>query len=190
MILSENRYPLFGIMLLVRLAGAEAEADAVTVAEMAAVHPLISDTAALVGRIMGIAAADLPADRLPQAVDHQPGAGQDRGAVGQMHGAQHLAGELPALRRPAQRHPDQLAAKFVDRHRLRCRGRDGQHKPRDDEGNPGEASRMHGKNSDQSIEGSYNMDGSTRSGGRWPSMNVRMLMITFSPMSTRPSMVA
>src|SRR5579871_183820 len=34
------------------------------------------------------------------------------------------------------------------------------------------------------------MLGSTRSGGRWPSMKVRMLMITFSPMSTRPSSVA
>src|SRR5687768_2617659 len=129
MILSENRYPsriksgtgLFGIMLLVRLAGTEAEADAVAVAEVAAVDPLIGDTAALVGRIMGVAAANLPADRLPQAIDHEPGAGQDRGAVRQMHGAQHLAGELPALRRPAQRNPDQLTAEFVDRHRLRAR---------------------------------------------------------------------
>ena len=32
--------------------------------------------------------------------------------------------------------------------------------------------------------------GSTRSGGRWPSTWVRMLMMTFSPMSMRPSMVA
>ena len=32
--------------------------------------------------------------------------------------------------------------------------------------------------------------GRTRSGGRWPSMKVLMLMMTFSPMSTRPSMVA
>jgi hypothetical protein len=34
------------------------------------------------------------------------------------------------------------------------------------------------------------IDGSTRSGGLWPSMKVLMLMITFSPMSMRPSMVA
>ena len=34
------------------------------------------------------------------------------------------------------------------------------------------------------------MLGSTRSGGRWPSMKVWMLMMTFSPMSTRPSIVA
>src|SRR6266545_2245910 len=37
---------------------------------------------------------------------------------------------------------------------------------------------------DQSI------DGSTRSGGLWPSRKVRMLTITFSPMSMRPSSVA
>ena len=34
----------------------------------------------------------------------------------------------------------------------------------------------------------HSMDGSTRSGGLWPSMKVLMLTITFSPMSTRPSM--
>ena len=36
----------------------------------------------------------------------------------------------------------------------------------------------------------YSIAGSTRSGGRWPSMKVRMLMITFSPWSARPSYVA
>ena len=36
----------------------------------------------------------------------------------------------------------------------------------------------------------HNIDGSTRSGGLWPSMKVRMLTITFSPMSMRPSTVA
>ena len=34
------------------------------------------------------------------------------------------------------------------------------------------------------------MLGSTRSGGLWASRKVRMLMITFSPISTRPSIVA
>ncbi len=34
------------------------------------------------------------------------------------------------------------------------------------------------------------MLGSTRSGGRWPSAKVRMLTMTFSPMSARPSCVA
>ncbi len=33
----------------------------------------------------------------------------------------------------------------------------------------------------------YNIDGKTRSGGRCPSMKVLMLMMTFSPMSTRPN---
>jgi len=36
----------------------------------------------------------------------------------------------------------------------------------------------------------HSMLGSTRSGGLWLSRKVRMLMITFSPISTRPSMVA
>jgi len=34
------------------------------------------------------------------------------------------------------------------------------------------------------------MEEMTRSGGLWPSIQVRMLTITFSPMSTRPSIVA
>ncbi len=36
----------------------------------------------------------------------------------------------------------------------------------------------------------HSMLGSTRSGGLWLSSKVRILMITFSPISTRPSMVA
>ena len=36
----------------------------------------------------------------------------------------------------------------------------------------------------------HSMLGSTRSGGLWASRKVRMLMITFSPISTRPSIVA
>ena len=36
----------------------------------------------------------------------------------------------------------------------------------------------------------HNIAGSTLSGGRWPSMKVLMLMMTFSPMSMRPSAVA
>ena len=39
-------------------------------------------------------------------------------------------------------------------------------------------------------EGPHSMLGSTRSGGLWLSRKVRMLMITFSPISTRPSIVA
>src|SRR6476619_3533263 len=36
----------------------------------------------------------------------------------------------------------------------------------------------------------YSIDGRTRSGGLWPSTQVLMLMMTFSPISTRPSRVA
>ena len=42
--------------------------------------------------------------------------------------------------------------------------------------------------SELSAVPAYNMLGRTRSGGRWPSMKVLMLMMTFSPISTRPSM--
>ena len=38
--------------------------------------------------------------------------------------------------------------------------------------------------------GRQSIDGMTRSGGRWPSMKVLMLTMTFSPMSMRPSTVA
>ena len=40
------------------------------------------------------------------------------------------------------------------------------------------------------LSGRQNIAAWTRSGGLWPSRKVLMLMITFSPMSTRPSMVA
>jgi hypothetical protein len=36
----------------------------------------------------------------------------------------------------------------------------------------------------------HSIDGITRSGGRWPSMKVFTLTMTFSPMSMRPSTVA
>jgi DNA-binding transcriptional LysR family regulator len=47
-------------------------------------------------------------------------------------------------------------------------------------------------NSRRSVrqDDSYSMLGSTRSGGLWLSRKVLMLMITFSPISTRPSIVA
>src|SRR5690349_12709229 len=95
-------------LLLVVLAGAEAEADAVAIAEMAAIDPLVGHAAALVGAVMGAAAADLSAVHFPQSVDHQPGTREDRGAVRQMHGAERLAGERAGVRRSAQRHADQF----------------------------------------------------------------------------------
>src|SRR5436853_4467557 len=81
--------------LLVALTRPEAEADPVAVAEMAAVDPLIGHAAALVGRVVSIAAADLSAVGLPQPINDQPGAGQDRRAIGEMHRAQRLPGERP-----------------------------------------------------------------------------------------------
>jgi L-2,4-diaminobutyrate transaminase len=39
-------------------------------------------------------------------------------------------------------------------------------------------------------DGAYNIEPRTRSGGRWPSAKVLMLMITFSPIASRPSIVA
>src|SRR5205085_7460465 len=79
--------------LLVALARPEAEADAVAVAEVAAVDPLVSHAAALVGSVVLIAPADLARIGLPQAVNHEARAREDRGAVRQMHGAERLAGE-------------------------------------------------------------------------------------------------
>src|SRR4051812_11217224 len=90
-----------GCNLLVSLAGPEAETDAVAVAEMAAVDAFIGHTAAAVGGILGIAAADLPAVHFPQPINDETRAGQNGGAVRQMHSAQLLAGELPRVGRPA-----------------------------------------------------------------------------------------
>src|SRR2546423_11347989 len=101
--------------LLVALARAEAEADAVAVAEVAAVDPLVGHAAALVGGVVLIAAADLAAVGLPQPVNDQPGTGQDRGAVGQGHRAECLAGERACIRRPAYPHADQFPAGFLPR---------------------------------------------------------------------------
>src|SRR2546423_14624220 len=77
--------------LLVALARTETEADAVAVAEVAAVDPLVGHAAALVGGVVLIAAADLAAVGLPQPVNEQPGTGQDRGSVGPVHRAECLA---------------------------------------------------------------------------------------------------
>src|SRR3954447_1581522 len=87
--------------LLVVLARPEAEADPIAVAVMAAIDPLVGHAPALISRIVLIAAADLPGVRFPQPVNHQTGAGQDRGAVGQVHGAERLAGERARFGRPA-----------------------------------------------------------------------------------------
>ena len=97
--MSENRYPLFGIMpsalLLLVLAGPETEADAVAVAVVAAVDPLVGHAAPLVGGIVGIAPTDLAPVRFPHAIDHKARPREDRGSIGHMHGAERFAGERP-----------------------------------------------------------------------------------------------
>src|SRR3954465_14861323 len=114
MILPENRHPLSGIMpsalLLLVLAGPETEADAVAVAEMAAIDPLVGHAAPLVGRVVGIAPADLASAPSPAAVPPKPGAREDRGPIRRVHGAERLAGERARLRGAAERDADQLAA--------------------------------------------------------------------------------
>src|SRR4051812_34409214 len=85
--------------LLVGLGGPEAETGAAAVAEMAAVAAFIGHTAAAVGGILGIAAADLPAVHFPQPINDETRAGQNGGAVRQMHSAQLLAGGMPPVGR-------------------------------------------------------------------------------------------
>src|SRR3954465_10892120 len=120
MILPENRHPLSGLMpsalLLLVLAGPETEADAVAVAVVAAIDPLVGHAAPLVGRVVGIAPADLASVRFPDAVHHKPGAREDRGPLRQGRGAERLAGERARLRGAAERDADQLAAEFVHGH--------------------------------------------------------------------------
>src|SRR5262249_2637009 len=105
-------------LLLVVLAGAEAKADAVAVAVMAPIDALVGHAALLVGRIVGVAAADLASVRLPDAVDDESGTGKNRGSIRQMHRAQRFARERAGLRRAAERDADELAAKLVHGHRL------------------------------------------------------------------------
>src|SRR5262249_27970458 len=121
----------------------------------------------------------------PHAAHDHPGAGEDGGAVGQVDGAQRFAGERPGARRAAQRHADQFAAELVDSDGVGKRLGYRQHGGSQESTSDDEAQEHDGPGlKDHSIEGS------TRSGGRWPSMKVRMLIMTFSPMSIRPSMVA
>src|SRR5262245_62893122 len=94
-------------------AWADAELDVVAVAVAVRTHALVFDAAAAVGCIMGVAAADFPALRLPDAAHENPRPGQDRGAVRQMHGAQRLSGERADARRAAERVADAIATESV-----------------------------------------------------------------------------
>src|SRR3954465_15600380 len=147
MILPENRHPLSGIMpsalLLLVLAGPETEADAVAVAVVAAVDPLVGHAAPLVRRIGGIWPAGLAPAPFPDAVHHEPGAGQDRGPIRQVHGAERLADERARLRGAAERDADQLAAEFVHGHRLRGRRNDRGGERRENKTEQKETSRIH-----------------------------------------------
>src|ERR1700744_5464751 len=71
-----------------------AELDAVAVAIAVVAEPLIVDAMALRRRVERIAPADALAVGIPEAARQHAGAGDDRGAVGEMHRADRLAGEL------------------------------------------------------------------------------------------------
>src|SRR5262249_52932290 len=126
---------------------------------------------------------DAPALGLPRPAHQHALAGNDRSAIRQVHRAQHFSGEWAGLKRATQRDADQLATELLGRDGF---GHGGARNTRQqaDEHNDGQT------DGHESTHGSYNIEGSTRSGGLWPSMNVLMLMMTFSPMSIRPSMVA
>src|SRR5260370_29661052 len=102
-----------------------------------------------------------------------------------MRGGQRLSGGRPDVGRAAQRQADKLAAKLVDRKALRPSGHGGEQR-RTERGQPAEGCNPHA-----GFEGlDHSIEGSTRSGGRCPSMKVLILIMTFSPMSMRPSIVA
>src|ERR1051326_1891972 len=103
-----------------------------------------------------------------------------------MHRAQRLAGQRAGGGRPTERHANEFAAELVDREGLgECLGN------RQQRASQGGSSNDDAQGHDKpETDEDHSIDGSTRSGGRWPSMNVRMLIMTFSPMSIRPSMVA
>src|SRR5262249_60843643 len=88
-------------------------------------------------------------------------------------------------RAAAQRHADQFGAELVESDGVGERPACGQQRG-SQEGSSDDDAREH----DGPGLKDHSIDGSTRSGGRWPSMKVRMLIMTFSPMSIRPSMVA
>src|SRR3954469_20235409 len=130
-------------LLLLFLAGPEAEADSIAIAVVAAVDPLVGHAATLVGRVVRIAPADLASVRFPDAVHHKPGAREDRGPIRQVHGAERLAGKRPRLRRAAERAAAPLAAEFVRRHRLRGRRNDRGGERRENKTEQKETSRIH-----------------------------------------------
>src|SRR5262249_33479656 len=69
-------------------------------------------------RLMGVASTNLAVLDLPHPAHKHAGSGQDGGPVGQMHGAQVLAGERARARRAAQRQSDELTTELIHRQSL------------------------------------------------------------------------
>src|ERR1700733_10286533 len=86
----------------------DAELDTVAVAVAVVAEPLVVDATALARRIERVAPADALAVGVPEAARQHPGAGDDGGAVGEMHRADRLAGELASRRLAAPRHAEKL----------------------------------------------------------------------------------
>lgn len=145
-------------------AGAEAEFNSIAIAVLAVRQSLIADAASLVRRISDITPADGVAFDLPKATRDDAGTGERCRAVGEVNGTHRLAGDRASCRRAAQGHVDEFAAEVIGTHRLAGRRfpATGQHYQGYDDASAS-------KNL-QANPRRYSIDGSTRSGGRWPSM--------------------
>src|SRR5262249_38402493 len=150
---------------------ADAQVDAVAVAIAVLAGPFIFDAAPPLERIVSVTPADAPALGLPRPAHQHALAGTDRTAIRQGHRDQHFSGARAGLKRATQRDADQLATELLGRDGF---GHGGARNTRQqaDEHNDGQT------DGHESTHGSYNIEGSTRSGGLWPSMNVLMLMMT------------
>src|SRR6185503_19748636 len=116
-------------------AGADAELHAIAVAKAGRPVALVVDAALALHRLMGIAPADMATFGLPDPAHQESRAGQDCGAVGQMHRAQGLAREWASGGCPAQRQADELAPELVHRQGLGCgRGGSADRRDRDEDG--------------------------------------------------------
>src|SRR5262249_31196629 len=90
----------------------DAELDAVAVAIAVLAEPGVLEAAAVVRRVERIALADALAVGVPEAAREQARARDDGRAVGEVHRADGLAGEIARGELAAQRQADQLAAEL------------------------------------------------------------------------------
>src|SRR5215216_2706024 len=90
--------PLSFVLCRSLWARANAQVDAIAVAITILTDLLVFDAAAPFERIVHVAAADAPALGFPCAAHEHSLPGNHGGAVGQMHGAQHLAGKRAIFR--------------------------------------------------------------------------------------------